>query len=338
MHIAFLTAGDQPGRCGVTDYTWLLARHLRRQGAKVSLLDAGAASIAALERQLRASGADVLSVQYPMDGFAASLTPHLLAVFASCPSMVTLHEYTHAHPLRRWSLRALRLSGRTTFVFTTDTLKRAFHNWPAACLDAVIPIGSNIPFHPPVPKEPGSVVHFGLIRPARGLEGFLALAHLAALRNRPYRFQLLGAVPGAQHAFAQRQLGIARDLGVDILLNLPPEQVAACLARAEFGYLPFPQGADERQGSLLALLGNRVATLTRSCPDTPSELAACVEYVDTPEQALACLDRSDPKAWLKRLSAATNYAQGRDWDVIACRYLEVFDAVVRHARSGSAGP
>jgi glycosyltransferase involved in cell wall biosynthesis len=332
MHIVLLESGDAPGQCGVGDYTRQLAEAFSRTPVRLSILSAAGQPLADLRRQLAELQADVLSIQYPTRAFGASLKPHLLAATAPCPVLITLHEYSQAHRLRRLSLRLLARISRTAFLFTSAVERNAFLRdgvRPGCVYPKTIPIGSNIPFVPGVAgREPDTVVHFGLLRPERGIEAFLELAAVARRNKRGFRFCLLGGSPRSDLAYARDRIAEARALGVDVQLELPAEAVAALLARSQYGYLPFPQGADERRGSLLALLGNGVCTLTCTGVNSPRDLMSAVESVSTPEQALVRLEQlRDDNAAREALSrAAGAYARQFTWSEIARRYLELFDA------------
>ena len=341
LHIVLLESGDTPGHCGVGDYTRKLAEALSRASLRVSLLRAEQ-PLADLRRQVAHLQADGLSIQYPTRAYGWSLKPHLLAYTAPCPVYITLHEYAQAHPLRRLSLQFLARSKRAGFVFTSVAERSAFLS-DGASQDCVyrkaIPIASNIPFAAgATTREANTVVHFGLLRPNRGLEAFLELVAIARRKNRNYRFRLIGAVPGSGFAYAQDRVAEAQALGVDVQLELNAGAVADLLAKSQFGYMPFPQGADVRRGSLLALLGNGVCTLTGTSVDSTPDLMSVVESVSGPEQALERLERlSGNAAACEGLSrGASVYAQQFRWDDIASRYLGLFHEKVR-TENHSAG-
>jgi len=330
MHIVLLQSRDAPGQCGVGDYTRELAEAFSRAPLHFSSLAAAGQSLAYLHRQLTALQADGLCIQYPTRAFGASLKPHLLAATAPCPVVITVHEYSQAHPLRKLSLRLLARLSQTTFVFTSTAERNAFL-YDGVSSDGVyphtIPIGSNIPFvDGAAPRESDTVVNFGLLRPDRGIEEFLELAAIAHRKERDYRFRLIGSRPGTDLAYADDRIAEAKKLGVDVQLELPAEAVATLLAQSQFGYLPFPQGADERRGSLLALLGNGVCTLTRTSDDSPADLKSAIEPVSTPGQAFEQLEqlRGDESARNSLSQRASAYARQFEWDEISRRYQTLF--------------
>ena len=128
-------AGD--GTCGVGDYSLFLAAELAREvevdllhreghGPRqeylnalqerphlrlVALHDFGSGAVGTILRLVRQRRPDVVHLQYPAREYRFSLMPLWLAWFRSrlCPArfVLTLHEYSAAHPLRRLAGQAL---------------------------------------------------------------------------------------------------------------------------------------------------------------------------------------------------------------------------------------
>lgn len=332
MRVALLTP-EQRGSCGVFDYCQRLGAALADAGVEVHHAHgerAGRLSLRALLGQLRALRPDVLHVQYPMTRYGASPLPLLAALVPRVCRVVTLHEFSQAHPLRRWASAAF--SGANALVFTTEPERAIFvRRYPWARRTGVIPIGSNIPVAPQSrPRRSGEVCYFGQLRPRRGLEAFLALARLAAEQGADLDFRVLGAVPAGGEAYAAR---LAAEVGDLPRLHwesaLADPEVAARLAAAEFAYLPYPDGASERRSTLLAALGSGALVITSRGPQTPLALAGAVQFAADPRAALAQLRElmADPEAQRAQRAAAAQWLRGRDWGAIAAAHVALYRRV-----------
>ncbi|HEX7023097.1 MAG TPA: hypothetical protein VF171_09590, partial [Trueperaceae bacterium] len=250
MNIAMISGHYPPEPCGVGDYTAKLCDALRDQGLAVTHLHNKLRSPADVRRlygRLREQPCDLVHLQYP-SGYGRSLLPHLLSLRHGW--LVTLHEMSEAHRLRR--LAALLFAARARHLVFTTELERelACRRFPSlAGRSSAIPIASNIPA-PTSPKQ-DEFVHFGLIRPKKGIEEFLAFVRAAqkdAAFGR-YRFRIVGGVRDNQRPYLDTLQRAAAGLPITWSLNLTEREVAEVLSRARLGYLPFPDGLSERRGS-----------------------------------------------------------------------------------------
>jgi glycosyltransferase involved in cell wall biosynthesis len=330
MSVALVVGTDPESRCGVADYARCLADSLRCAGVAVTAFEGGDWSLAKLRRMTRAAaqrGCGLLHVQYPAIGFGTSLGPHLLSYVSALPTIVTLHEYSLVHPLRKLSMTGFA-GGAKHLIFTSAHERSAFmRNFPwASRRSSVIPIGSNIPFLRPNPTNKRLVVFFGHIKPKRGLEQFLQLALIANTAGRDYRFRIIGTPGPGQGDYLEMLRQGSAALPVDWLLNLDADSVAAELTRAMVAYLPYPDGASPRRGSLWAVLGNGVPTITTAGPFCPGELAGAVEFADTPATALQAVDIiiADAARMAQLRCAAAAYIRQHSWESIAARHLALY--------------
>lgn len=318
-----LLAPESPGSCGVLDYSRRLAEALKEQGVAVTLargIRNDRLSLRELRAELRARRPELLHIQYPMARYGASLLPLVAAWLPGVRTLVTLHEFSQAHPLRR--VAALAFS-RAALVFTTEQEEQAYRRWYpwSRGRTQVIPLGSNIPWLADGGKRDlDAVCYFGQLRPQRGLEAFIELARLAQRQAPQLRFQVLGAVPAGREDYCRalresaadlRQLGWALESGDDA--------VAQRLAATGFVYLPYPDGASGRRGSLLAALGNGALVITTRGAQTPPELSGAVRFANSPVDALAEIAtlRGDPEAQNRQRAAARAWSRVHQWSAIA---------------------
>ncbi len=313
------------------DYALRLAGALQESGVRVTIARGerkGRLSARAVAAQARALRPDIVHVQYPMARYGSSLMPHWVAQLPRCRTVVTLHEFSRAHLLRR--IAGLAFSRADALVFTNAFERAAFGRWYpwSRGRGHVISIGSNIPWlSAREPRDRDEVCYFGLIRPEKGLESFLALARLAADAAPELRFRVLGAIPAAQRAYCeqmrQASSGLPR-LSWD--LGRGDAEAAQRLAETGFLYLHYPDGASERRGTLLAALGNGAAVITNRGPQTPPGLESAVRFAADPADALAQLRalRADPTAEANLRRAGRDWAERYGWEAIAAAHRELY--------------
>ncbi|MEQ8968610.1 MAG: glycosyltransferase [Azospirillaceae bacterium] len=351
-----LVAGSPPDGafCGVVDYTVCLARALTARGVEATVVggtDWGAAALPGLRARIAALAPDIVHLQYPATAFGSGFAPHLLAALplAGATRVVTLHEFSQGHALRKASSGAFSLAagpfGPRALVFTTAGERAAYlarHPW-ARRRSRVVPVGSNIPFGPWSPARADGVpriVHFGQIRPNKGLEAVIALARAAAAAGRPWRFEIVGSAPArfADYARARRAETEAAGLPIDWIEGADTETVARRLRAADAAYLPFPDGASWRRGSLVAALGNGCPVVSTRGDQTPEDLGAAVAFAEGETEALAALDRliADADAAGRASRAATAAAAPCSWDAIAAAHRTLYDALPRRGRPAAA--
>lgn len=334
-----LLAPESPGSCGVLDYSLRLATALKAQGVAVTLargIRNDRLSLRALAAEIRACRPELLHIQYPMARYGASLLPLVAAWVPGVRTLVTLHEFSQAHPLRR--LAALAFSRAAALVFTTAQEEQAYWRWYpwSRGRTRVIPLGSNIPWLADAGKRDlDAVCYFGQIRPQRGLEAFIELVRLAQRQAPQLRFRVLGAVPAGREDYCRELRGLAADLPqLDWALDGSDDAVAQRLAATGFVYLPYPDGASGRRGSLLAALGNGALVITTQGAQTPPELSGAVRFASSPVDALAQIAtlRGDPEAQHRQRAAARAWSRVHEWSAIADAHRALYRCVTAGTR------
>lgn len=329
MRVAFVTGPIPAGHCGVGDYTRLLGTAISRKGVDVVLFEA--AGITALRAAMKKFNPDVIHLQYPTAGFGKGVTPQLFSCLVR--SVLTLHEVEGRHLLRRLSLyplwaRALHV------IFTCESNREYSLRWAPWLRESssVVPLFSNIPV---VDKQhcqgaSAEIIHFGLIRPNKGIEDVLAFAKFASAEGLPLKVRIVGSTP-AKHADYLLKVQVdSSNLPVTWDLNLSAEAVAQRLTRATIAYLPFPEGACERHTSILAALANGVPVITTRSKLTPPALSTAAKFCASPVEAVAVTKELLANPALRgTLSAnARHYASRFSWDVIAESHIEIYQRII----------
>lgn len=348
--ILMVSGSWPPEACGVGDYTERLCRALEASGISVNRFYDPRLS------QFYARGAidrvaniacDLIHIQYPTAGYGRSCIPAALpSAVRDKPVIVTLHEYSIFRWYRRpWFAPYARRGAAR--IFTTNEERRLFEGrFPhRAGIDTTIEIASNIPAAFPKPeRDRQRVVSFGLIAPNKGIEDFLALAEQAQASGSRLSFEMIGAVQDRYRAYtdAIRRRGSAA--GVIFSLDMSDEAVAQKLAGAGCAYLPFPDGASAKRGTLAAALINNLVVITRHSAITPPWMAAATFHARTAEEALSLLNTLsvDEYAWNAAARKSSAVEAHYRWEGVARRHADLYDAVLTArqalARVGTGTP
>jgi glycosyltransferase involved in cell wall biosynthesis len=332
MTTVLMISGSWPPQvCGVGDYSERLCRELERNA--VSVIRFASAKFSNLispeiVRKINSIECDLVHIQYPTIGYRRSLTPRVIAQSVrDKPVVSTFHEYSVFRWYRHswFSPYARYCSAR---IFTTDDERALFQRrFPVRKgIDLTIEIASNIPVSPHVARQPGKVCYFGLIAPNKGLEEFLDLCAVAESSANGPAFEIIGAIPERGHAYADKILTRAGTYGVQLSLHLPNDAVADRLAKSTFAYLPFPDGASAKRGTLAAAIVNGLIVVTPHTRITPEWIQAATVDAKTPFNALGAIVRiqNDIRQWSDMTKRIAGAAQRFRWDEIARKHVELY--------------
>jgi glycosyltransferase involved in cell wall biosynthesis len=315
FRLAFVVGSRPPELCGVGDYTERVADALRARGhdVRVVLQRAGDHPWAAP----RACPQDaILHLQYPSVGIGHSVAP-LLALLTRRPSVVTVHEFSRAHVLRRAMVRALAAAASAVVCTTEYERVQLTRHVRSRVGRPVIPLGSNIPVvDGDVPRDT-DLAYFGLLAPGKGIDEFLfAARQLRAARAATRIVVIGGCLDGDRAAMHARKARSAAD-GVRWTGFARPAAVSRELRRARVVFLPFPDGASERRGSLLAALAHGCAVVTTDGPAVTDELRRCTLVVRSVHEAVRALCDMSADRREELAVAGEAYAARRTWPAIA---------------------
>jgi glycosyltransferase involved in cell wall biosynthesis len=324
-----------PQACGVGDYTERLCRELEGGGISVTrFADERLSQFYSQGAVRRATEADcdVVHIQYPTAGYGRSFTPSALpATVRNKPVVVTLHEYSVFRWYRRgwFSPYARHCAAR---IFTTDEERQLFERrFPdRSGENHTIEIASNIPAAPLAEKSPDRVSYFGLIAPNKGIEAFIELCEAAHAAGAGLIFDMIGAVPERHRRYADEILQRAAVCNVHLSINLSDDAVAQRLATATYAYLPFPDGASGKRGTLAAAIVNKLIVITQHSDITPRWIRSATLEAQRPEAALKLLTRLQADAGFRDTAAKqSDRASARfRWDAIALRHADLYETLL----------
>ena len=329
MNILMISGSYPPEVCGVGDYTAQLVESLRRMDVEVRTLEGVKWNLGSLAKILEATGHhryDIIHIQYPTVGYGSSLIPQLLSL--KVPAIVTLHEFSQARLPRRLATIPFLLFARRLLFTSAYELAGIQRMLPGIGRKSeVIPIGTNVRPSPiPKPRRFDEVIYFGLIAPRKGIEQVIEFSAAASQTDPGIRVRVIGRVPDAFRDYARQVMALAADLPIRWTLDKSESEVADILAEASLAYLPFPDGASDRRGSLKAALSSGVVCISTDGKAVPDELRKHLVFAsdgkDALEKARSLLtDRSS----LESLSAESRaYSESFDWEKIARKHLEVY--------------
>lgn len=346
MRILFLVdspSSDSSEACGIGDYTFRLAQELRSSAAEVSVIhrkEWDTIGTFGILRKIQAFNADVVHIQYPTIGYLRGfILPFLTRASLIKKMVLTAHEFSQAHPLRRVCVNILASTSMAT-IFPTSYEQNAFlaSHPKLANSTFVIPIGSNIsPSQDIVVREwqPSSVIYFGQIRPDKGIEEFIKLVEYASVKPGNYEFTIVGTPHPRHQNYYQSIRRNTSKLPINWSVGLAEKEVGKIMSSAMYAYLPFPDGASERRGSLLAALSNGLVVLTTKGEQTPDDLGKAVSFVSGPTQAADVLDSFEKSTSARQSLSleAAKYAKAFSWETIALSHLTLYKEILNRSRS-----
>lgn len=334
MKISMVTGSYPPDICGVGDYTKQLVNALIKEGLHVQVIKHNSWKFTSsfhIHKLIKDTRCDIVHIQYPTIGYGHGIAPQFLSLIQSM--VVTLHEMSQSHILRKISLYPFGLKS-SKIIFTNKYEFNYAKKWMPwiSKRSCIIPIGSNIPVsNHNSTKKPDEIIYFGLIRPNKGLENVLQIASLIKKEELSYYIRIIGMPDPSKKDYFHKLIQLSQGLPIIWNTGLNEKEVADMLASALVAYVPYPDGASERRGSLLALLANGVVTVTTYGKHTPSSLSDSVLFAETPKQALDLIKEvfRNEKLCNSLVKSGKEYVAQFSWNSIAKEHIAVYEQVLR---------
>jgi len=325
--VLIVSGSVPPESCGVGDYSTRLYSLLRERGVDAHLI---ALRRANLLQTLKLSRKAIVHIQYPSVGYRWSLLPQLLCLLAR-RSVVTIHEFSQVHFLRKMAELPLLIFARRVIVTTEyerNILDRLTHRKVE-----VVPVVSAVPLENTASdtQTRDGVVFFGLMRPHKGVEEFLALARKLRAHAPSFPIRAYSSIPAGNESYASRVLCQGRELGIDWQINRPLSEVSTGLLSSKYAYLHFPDGVSDRRSSFVAAVTHGLVVLTSKGDMSSPELDEGVVYVEGPSAAFARIleIEHDPALASKQIDRARALGTRYEPERFTDRHLYIYSTFVK---------
>lgn len=246
-----ITGSYAPDVCGVGDFVAKLVLRSNSEFIKAKTVkDFFGLARLTLHRK------DIL-LEYPTQGYGWSVLPHLFTFFRwliAKPIVIQLHEFKYqSFKNKLASYIFLIFSSK---IIVTNQEEFSYVNKIFNKKTTIIPIFSNVTVlnNKNIIRDI-DLIYFGQIRPNKGIEQFI----LESGKLVDINVKIIGAVPSFCRNYAD---SLIKSTNIEFITNRSLEEVSRYLSRARCAYLPFPDGASFRRGSLLACLEHGVKILS----------------------------------------------------------------------------
>ena len=334
MKLLMISGSFPPVTCGVGDYTEKLINALSHFDIEIELManiDFSISQTLKIIKKINSINPNIIHIQYPAEGFGYGILPQILSL--TYKTIITLHEVSQFHLIRK--LWLVPFTFRSDLVFSTkyelDYLKKIFPWFKNKSF--VIPIGSNISpsnsSNKNEHKNKSEIIYFGLIRPKKGIEKVLELARLLKEHNSTYTIKIIGKTFRDNSEYFDNLINSSNDLPVNWSINLSEKEVEMEINNHLFAYLPFPDGASERRGSLLALLTSNLLVFTTRGKFTPLEMNDLVLFIQNPNELNYFLKNQSQNELINilenRSAKIKSYLNQFEWKSIASKHYDIYN-------------
>jgi glycosyltransferase involved in cell wall biosynthesis len=305
VKVALISGSAGDNHCGVGDYTYELAQHLALDAEVHLYFDRGHGpdeppyeklttielhpvrgfsilSIGRLARELRDDGFDIVHLQYPSKGYGVSVGPgflpqNLAGMQSRSRVVLTLHEWTTSHPLRRTVMDQM-LPGADVVIVSNEAEMNALVPKLRGKPVAVLPVGNVLASRaeleavwlkaegkpvpePPAPAGPGGRIqgglfHYGLPAKGKGFRRLLQALKLVREAGKQAVLYLAGDFPPGDK-LTEELLGAITELeltdAVVRLGHIPRSELAATAEQYVLGVFPFDEGYSSKRSSVAAI-------------------------------------------------------------------------------------
>ena len=183
----------------------------------------------------------------------------------------------------------------------------------------------------PMNKQ-NTIVYFGQIRPNKGLESIILLGKLIKEKNLSFFIIIMGRTYEKFESYFQKIYSDSFGLPIEWVLNKDEIEVSQVLSENAMAYLPFPDGASERRGSLFAAIQHNMIIFTTKGKHTPPEFDSLLNYVSNPDELIKLLAINNNQL-IRFLSnkeldfekAKDNFLDFYNWETIVEKYIILYD-------------
>jgi hypothetical protein len=233
--------------------------------------------------------------------------------------MVTIHEFSIAHPLRQLMIRALLLFAVP--IFTNEAERRSAGRFARRA--PTIPIGSNIDgtdrkledraANPSIRK----VISFGRLDHRSDDLQMILHAGSALARTRP-GVELV--VLGSAHDEWKPATAASN---TRIVISPSDDALLAELNEADAAFQYYSDGASDRRGSLLAVMSAGIPVATNHTDSTPAWIQQCTVPLQ-PEAPHRAIEELEARLRSAAPSLTSSHIKDRSWPSIAQAHQRLY--------------
>ena len=331
-----VTGSLPPDACGVGDYTYRLCSELKKTiNLQILHLKPSLKGIWQSYLKIRKPKKEVIiHMQYPTLGFGKNLWPLVFFFIVSLHgrTILTAHEYKRVATLRKLVIAFLCLFADQVIFTNRDDLNGISRSmrWIKK-KSMIIPIGSSFVKYANKPKIQGTVniLFFGIIRPNRGLEQFLACArecHMLTLGR--FEFHVLGHCLPTHKQYLEQLKKDVQPCPISWHISYSEQEVSLLLSQMQVAYLPIPGGVTDRNSSVQACLQAGLHILAPAGEGTSLSLRSIIIVADDSHAATQILSTSiDKWSWTPESLNRSSYLRDRDWGVISEQHERLYHLV-----------
>ena len=358
MKICFIVGAYPTMKCGVGDYTSVLAEELAKKGNEVHVITSDRASnksqnvvvhnivkewklsaIKPIVKELKRIKPDVVNIEYPSDEYfriTVTLLPPIIKRSIKCKVTITIHEYDYFDTSVKKSLKdKIRLYLNfhkldTIISVEKQYIERIKRDCPKGNI-VHIPISSNIPKSNAEKEELKElklkygiddkkvISYFGFSTKTKGIEYLLkCMPKLEEDVKLLYINEL-----DEKNDYHKSLLDLMNELNIQDRVIITgfidkPEDVANILSISDVCVLPFVNGLETRNGSFLAAYNQNIRIITTSKNNEIDENGI---YFVKPQNQEELLDK------IKYVLEDTRDFERKEltWDEVTNEYFKVFE-------------
>jgi glycosyltransferase involved in cell wall biosynthesis len=233
---------------------------------------------------------DVIFLQFPTRGYGWSVAPHLICMYFSLFTKIrfvpVLHEYSELNFIMKIQINIILFSVKQLIVtnsFEHDAVikmnKRLTDKVKIIkILSNTIPVNIKKPFK----EREYDIAYFGLICKHKGIEFFINAVSDYRTRIPNIKTAIIGGFPDvrAYHIYHKYISSLARENGIDMIINKTLTDISTLLNNTKILLLPFPDGCSERRGSYIAGIKSGCVIITRKGKYTSREMLKTAYFID----------------------------------------------------------
>ena len=304
MKITMIAGGYPNLPDGIGDHAYRITLELVRQGHQVSIITKKNPKIMEspspdhqvfpvmplwtkeyrnlLIEKIQETKPDIVHIQYPSRSLERNLLLQTLPFFLrklKIPTITTLHEYSDVHILRRLSILLLAHLADTVLITTQFEYDKLMRRLPwIKKKSKLVNIGSaiDVKMQKDIPQSPFQrdrepheifrVVHFGFVRPTKGLEWLIPAFKKVIDKNKNVRLVFISSFDPEKNEYHKGLWKLIKNLELEPYIEfsgyLTIDEIDEELLRADLSVSAYEDGLSFRRSTFLTMVAHGVPVIT----------------------------------------------------------------------------